>query len=73
MINDYMIDLPSSSTIVIVADLGLPRVASLGSAVESIRSLKDSVSSNILSSFIGTLNKAVVIPAVNVILYGPEV
>ena len=73
MINGCMTDLPSSSTIVIAADLGLPRVTSLGSEVESIRSLKDSVSSNTLSSFIGMLNEAVVIPAVNVTLYDPEI
>ena len=73
MINGYIIDLPSSSTIVIADTLRLPRVTSLGSEVESIISLKSSLFSNTLSSFIGTLSKAVVIPAVNVTLYGPEV
>ena len=73
MINGYMIDLPSSSNITTAAALGTPRVTSSGSEVGSIISLKDSVASNILSSFIGTLSKAVVFPAVNVTLYDPEV
>ena len=68
-----MIDLPSSSSITAAAVLGVPTVTSLGSEVESIWSLKDSEASNILSSFMGTLREAVVIPAVNVTLYDPEV
>ena len=73
MINGYMIDLPSSSNITTTVDLGVPTVTSLGSEVGSIRSLKTSEASNILSSFMGTLSEAVVIPAVNVTLYDPEV
>ena len=72
MINGSILYLPSLSVIDITTALGLPRVTSLGSEVESIISMKVSCSSNISSSFIGILSEAVVIPGVNVTLYGPD-
>ena len=68
-----MLYLPSSSCIIIRALLELRRVTSLGSEVKSIMSLKASLSSSKLSSFIRTLSEAVVIPGVNVAVYGPGV
>ena len=55
-----------------VASPGVPRVTSSGSDDESIVSVKFSLPSNIVSSVIGTLNVAVVDPAGNVTVYGPE-
>jgi len=44
----------------------IPRVTPVGSEFESIVRVKVSSLSNMLSSFIGTLNKALVTPAGNV-------
>ena len=57
---------------VTVALPGLPTVTLLGSEDELIVSLKFSFPSNILSSVIRTSNVAVVSPAENMTLYGPE-
>ena len=57
---------------VTVASPGSPIVILLGSEDELIVSRKYSFHSNILSSFTGTLNVAVVTPAANVTVYGPE-
>ena len=65
-------NLPSSSTIDTVASPGSPRVTRGGSVDESIEILKSSVFSNTSSSIIGTSNEALVCPAGNVTLYGPE-
>ena len=48
-------------------------VTSLGNEEESIIRVKFSFPSNVLSSFIGIVSKAIVPPAVNVTLYGPKV
>ena len=48
-------------------------VTSLGNEDGSIFRTKISLPSYILSLFIGTLNKVMVVPALNVRLYGPEV
>ena len=65
--------LQSSSTISIVALPTAPTLQSAGSEDGSIVMVKVSLPSNILSSFIGTLNEALVSPARNVTVYGPEV
>ena len=65
-------NLQSSSTMMTVASLGAPTVTPLGSD-ELIASIKFSSISNIISSVIGTSNEAIVIPAGNVTVYGPEV
>ena len=58
---------------VTVASPGLLQFTLVGSEVSSIVSIKSSLISYILSSFIGTSNVAVVCPAGNVTVYGPEV
>ena len=65
--------LPSFSIIVTVAYPGLLTITSLGSEDELMVRVKFSFPSNVSSSFIGTLSKAVVIPTLNVTLYGPAV
>ena len=65
-----LIALPSSSTIVTVASSGLPAVMILGREV--IVTVKVSLSSNVLSSFIVIVNEVLVVPAVKVMSYGPE-
>ena len=69
----FIIYLPSSSIIVIVLLLGIPTVTLplLGSVDGSTVRTNFSLLSNILSSIIITLNKAVILPAGNVTLYGP--
>ena len=57
---------------VTVATLRLPRVTSVGSEFGSIVNLNSSLASNMLSSFIGTLNETLVTPAENMTVYGPE-
>ena len=64
--------LQSSSTIVTVALSGLPSVTPSGSENGSIVILKSSLPSNVLSSFIETSNGTLIVPAGNVIVYGPE-
>ena len=63
----------SSSIMVTVIWLGASRVIPVGSEDEIIVSINFSSPSNILSSVIGMLNVAVVCPAGNVTVYGPEV
>ena len=60
------------STIVTVALSGLPTVIPVGSEDGSIVSIKFSLFSMIVSSFIGIPNGIIVIPEGNVTLYGPE-
>ena len=57
---------------VTVASSGLPSLMLPGSDELSIVGIKFSSPSNITSSVIGTLNVAVVCPAGNVTVYGPE-
>ena len=69
--NDFY--LRSSSAIVTVAWRGLPAVTSLGSEDKSMVNLKISFPSKMLSSFTGTSNEAIVTPAGNITVYGPDV
>ena len=66
------IHLLSSSTIVTVAWLISPVVTLLGSDDGSMESWNLLASLNISSLFIITSNVAVVVPAENVAVYGPE-
>ena len=63
---------PSLSTMVTVAWPGLLTPTLLGNEETLIEILMSSLFSNILSSVIGILNEAVVTPAGNVTVYGPE-
>jgi len=64
--------LQSSSSIVAVRVALDDGVSLLGSEDGLMVRLNDSLTSNTLSSIIEILNEALVIPAVNVTLYGPE-
>ena len=68
----YKISLPSSSAIVILVLLGLPRITLWGSNSVVIMRVKLSLSSNILSSIIEILTSVVFSPGEIVTLYGPE-
>ena len=65
--------LQSSSATATVAWRGLPAVTSLGSEDKSMVNLKISFPSKMLSSFTGTSNEAIVTPAGNITVYGPDV
>ena len=67
----YVISL-SLSTMVTVAWPGLPTLILLGNEETLISICMSSLFSNISSSVIGILNEAVVTPAGNVTVYGPE-
>ena len=64
-------DLPSSSTIVIVVLLGLPRLTSLGNDFRIMKTLKFSFLSSTSSSVIEILNEVVICRAGIVTLYNP--
>ena len=57
---------------VTVASSRLPVATRLGSEDESMLSIKFSLCSNKLSSFIGIVNGTLVTPTGNVTVYGPE-
>ena len=69
MVTMYVISLPSSSIIVVIAWWGLPKKTM---SCWSIIKLKLSKDSNILLSIIDMLNDFTVSPAENKTLYGPE-
>ena len=64
--------IPSLSTMVTVANPGLPRVTPEGSELWSIVRVNSSLLSSMVSLLIGTSNVIVVTPAGNVTVYGPE-
>ena len=64
--------LPSSFTIVTVAELESPTIILLGSEDELMVRVNFSLPSTVVSSLIVTLNVTRVCPAGNVTVYGPE-
>jgi len=66
------VHLQSSSNIVAIRVALDDSVTVLGSEDGSMVRLNVSLASNILSSLIGTVNKVLLLPAVNVTVYGPE-
>ena len=64
--------LPSSSTIITLVLPVSPTITSLGSDVGSIEILKYAFPVYTLLSYIATSNEALVVPAMNVTLYGPD-
>ena len=64
---------PVVSTIVTVVIRGLPRLTLFGSELLTIVSVKDSSPSCIVSFIIGILKVTLVLPAINMTSYSPEI